>query len=87
MLHKLLEGSEDAVHVTACLPFHEEEEDNPILQPSTPDSSSVKEPQIKVQESQSKRVFTPVQSPVVKSDRVLSVNVIDNVRIPKLEIA
>ena len=66
----------------AGLPSHEQEEDNFILQPGTPDFGSVEGPQIKVQELQSKEVFVSAQGPMVKSDRVLSVNIIDNVRIP-----
>ena len=66
----------------AGLPSHEQEEDSSILQPGTPDFGSVKRPQIKIQEPQSKEVFISAQGPVVKSDRVLSVNIIDNVRIP-----
>ena len=79
---QLLEGPEDVVHVIASLPSHEVEEDNSILQPSTSNSGSVQEPQIKVQESQSKGVYIPAQGPVSRSDYLLSVNVIDNVRIP-----
>ena len=66
----------------AGLPSHEQEEDNSILQPGTPDFGSVEGPQIKVQEPQSKEVFVSAQGSMVKSDRVLSVNIIDNVRIP-----
>ena len=42
----------------------------------------MEEPQIRVQEPQSKEVFVSAQGPMVKADRVLSVNIIDNVRIP-----
>ena len=66
----------------AGLPSHEQEEDSSILQPGTPDSGSVEGPQIKVQEPQSKEVFIPAQGLVIKPDRVLSVNIIDNVKIP-----
>ena len=64
---------------SAGLPSHEQEEDNSILQPGTPEFGSVEEPQIRVQEPQSKEVFVSAQGPMVKADRVLSVNIIDNV--------
>ena len=67
---------------SAGLPSHEQKEDNSILQPGTPEFGSVEEPQIRVQEPQSKEVFVSAQGPMVKADRVLSVNIIDNVRIP-----
>ena len=59
----------------AGFPSHEQEEDNSILQPGTPDFGSVEEPQ-------SKEVVVSAQGSIVKADRVLSVNIIDNVRIP-----
>ena len=57
-------------------------EEKTISQFSTPETTSVKEPQMKVQEPQSKGVFTPAQDGMVKSGHVLSVSVIDNVRVP-----
>ena len=57
-------------------------EEKTISQSSTPETTSVKEPQMKVQEPQSKGAFTPAQDGVVESGHVLSVSVIDNGRVP-----
>ena len=53
-----------------------------ISQSSTPETTSVKEPQMKVKKPQSKGVFTPAQDGMVKSGHVLAVSVIDNLRVP-----
>ena len=55
-------------------------EEKTISQSSTPGTTS--EPQIKVQAPQSKGVFMPAQDGLIKSGHVLSVSVIDNVRVP-----
>ena len=57
-------------------------EEETISQSSTPETTSVKEPQMKEQEPLSKGVFMPAQGGMVKSGHVLSVSVIDNVRVP-----
>ena len=57
-------------------------EEETISQSSTPETTSVKKPQMKEQEPLSKGVFTAAQGGMVKSGHVLSVSVIDNVRVP-----
>ena len=48
---KLLEEApEDVVYVPASIPSYKEERGKPILQPNTPKSTLIKQPQIKVQE-------------------------------------
>ena len=55
-------------------------EEKTISQSSTPETTL--EPRMKVQEPQSKGVFTPAQDGMIQSGHVLSVSVIDNVRVP-----